>query len=341
MTDSGATKQVAVIGAGMAGLTCADRLHRGGLSVTVFEKSRGPGGRLSTRRGDDGVSYDHGAQYFTAHSPDFISAVLEWSRAGWVRAWDVTPAVIDASEGPSRRDPEGSSHESVRMVGVPTMNTPLKMLSLGIDCRFSTRVGTIQPPESSGKVRLVDESDRSLGDFDRVVVAAPAPQSAELLKAGWPTLAARIGTARLAPCWAVMAQYRNRIRAPFDCAFVNGGPLAWVARNSAKPSRAGTETWTLHASPDWSRIHLEDSPETVLSYLLAAFGEAVPASREQQPTSAAAHRWRYSLVERAVGEPCLADGPIVACGDWCLGSRVEDAWTSGVAAAAAVQRRLE
>ena len=55
---------VAIIGAGIAGLSCAAALQQGGLEVSLFEKSRGPAGRMSTRRGDD-WQCDHGAQYFT------------------------------------------------------------------------------------------------------------------------------------------------------------------------------------------------------------------------------------------------------------------------------------
>ena len=41
---------IAVIGAGIAGLVCAQQLSQAGYSVVVVEKSRGLGGRLATRR---------------------------------------------------------------------------------------------------------------------------------------------------------------------------------------------------------------------------------------------------------------------------------------------------
>ena len=52
----------AVIGAGIAGLSCATVLQQAGLKVSLFDKSHGPAGRMSTRRGD-GWQCDHGAQY--------------------------------------------------------------------------------------------------------------------------------------------------------------------------------------------------------------------------------------------------------------------------------------
>jgi renalase len=58
-------KDIAIIGAGIAGLACAQRLQDGGCSVTLFDKGRGAGGRMATRRvttpfGE--IAFDHGAQ---------------------------------------------------------------------------------------------------------------------------------------------------------------------------------------------------------------------------------------------------------------------------------------
>ena len=45
------------------------------------------------------------------------------------------------------------------------------------------------------------------------------------------------------------------------------------------------------------------------------------------------HRWRYARVERASEIEFLIDRGkgLAACGDWCLGNRVEDAFLSGLA----------
>ncbi|MCU0764322.1 MAG: FAD-dependent oxidoreductase, partial [Hydrogenophaga sp.] len=59
-----APRHIAVIGGGMAGVVCARTLVQAGHRVTLLEKSRGFGGRMSTRRTEFG-SFDHGAQYFT------------------------------------------------------------------------------------------------------------------------------------------------------------------------------------------------------------------------------------------------------------------------------------
>ena len=83
----------AVVGAGMAGITCARTLVQAGHRVTVFEKSRGPGGRMATRDSEFG-SFDHGAQYFTVRDERFEQALA--TASGLVRPWSAnTVRVLD------------------------------------------------------------------------------------------------------------------------------------------------------------------------------------------------------------------------------------------------------
>ena len=58
------TLHIAIIGAGMAGITAARTLVQAGHRVQVFEKSRGAAGRMSTRETVFGT-FDHGTQYLS------------------------------------------------------------------------------------------------------------------------------------------------------------------------------------------------------------------------------------------------------------------------------------
>eukprot|EP01031_Cornospumella_fuschlensis_P052994 gene52994-64738_t len=68
------TLNIAIIGAGIAGITAARTLAQAGHHVHVFEKSRGAGGRMSTRLSNFGT-FDHGAQYFTVRDARFAQAL--------------------------------------------------------------------------------------------------------------------------------------------------------------------------------------------------------------------------------------------------------------------------
>jgi predicted NAD/FAD-dependent oxidoreductase len=337
---------IAIIGAGMAGLACARALADAGVSVTVFEKSRGPGGRMSARRTENGGSFDHGAQYFTAWGGALQAATAAWARAGAAGEWEPDVAVIPPGSKPRFTPPANPGPAANRRwVGVPGMNAPLKELSRGVTCLFGTRIESVAA--EPGGILLRDGAGMVNGPFAALVCSAPAPQTAELLASIAPDVARMAGHARMSPCWAVMAEFDAPVPVAFDAAFVNEGALGWMARNSSKPGRPAGEAWILHASHEWSESHVDMQPHEAGAALIAEFarvlaphdGLVLPA-----PRAVSTHRWRFAITRTPVGRPCLAaEGsgtPVVACGDWCLGPRVEDAHTSGLAAASFVLENL-
>lgn len=311
--------RVAVVGAGVAGLLCARTLHDHGVKVTVFEKARGPGGRTSTRR-RDGVRFDHGAQYFSARDPVFARYVESWAEDGIVAPWDAR--FVTLRDGAVTRD----QPRAARWVATPKMSALASHLAADLDVRYGRRVTSLEPGWT------LHAEDGALGQFDHVLLSAPAPQSAALLEGT--ALEGRLDDVALAPCWAVMVRLSDRLDPGWDAARVEGGPLAWIARDASKPERGGAETWVLHASPAWSEAHLEDGADDVAADLAGAFSTLTGAA----PTEAVAHRWRHARTLSALGEPCLFEEAVGlgVCGDWCLDAKVEAAFRSGAALAGRV-----
>lgn len=316
----------AVIGAGVAGLSCAGRLRDAGARVTVFDKARGPGGRLSTARGDDWQA-DQGAQYFTARDPAFRRALRQWEEAGVAAAWRGRLVWLE-EDGGTRVVDDGRP----RYVGTPRMTAISRYLSQGLDVRPAVRVGGLQR-EANG-VRLRDVAGDDLGLFGRVVVAVPAPQAESLLRVAAPVLAGQAAEAVMQGCWSVVVSAPGMREASFDAAFVRNRPLRWISRDASKPGRPDNHAWVLHASADWTERHMARPAEWVTEQLLACFREAVSAEIGSL-TVLRAHRWRYASSRSPLQQAFLldADGIFGACGDWCNGDRVEGAWLSGQALA--------
>ena len=163
-SDSGGTPpRVAVVGAGISGLTAASRLARGGCAVTVYETGRGPGGRTSTRRaGPDGAGwqFDHGAQYFSAKDPAFRAIVEDWRAEGLVAEWTGVFGTLDATTGTFVREDAQETKE--RWVGTPSMNAIAKGLSrrAGISLVTSRRVTSFEggPGVGDGSWTVVHRS---------------------------------------------------------------------------------------------------------------------------------------------------------------------------------------
>lgn len=299
---------IVIIGSGMAGLACARRLAEAGLSPVVLDKGRGIGGRVATRREGD-LQFDHGAQYVNAHGVDFAAVLRGLSVAGW-------------------QDGTGRIHS----VGVPGMSALPKGLGLGLDIRQGVQVAGLQQDGDGWLVQVEGAVLRAA----RVVVTVPAPQVAGLLGQGHP-LVADLAPVRLAPCLTLMAAVAAP--PPFIARQDPDDPLSWIAQDSSKPGRPqGDATqWVAQAGEAFSLAHLDKTAEEIAALMLPLLCDRLGVTADRV-TNAAAHRWRYARVTQPLGQPYLssADGTLYLGGDWCIGPRVEAAWTSGTAIADAM-----
>lgn len=319
--------RIGIIGAGITGLACARQLNDCGFDVEVFEKSRGPGGRTSTRRHSD-LRFDHGAQFFTVENPRFEKMTVEWVTRGVVAEWQSRIISIEAMEFVDILP-------QVRYVGVPGMSAMATDLGKGLQLRSGTQVIAVDRNSSGWTIETEDRE--YVGPFETLVVTLPAPQSAGILSKH--PFAEVISSVQMTSCWAVMVAFESRVNVQWDGAFVKRSPLAWVARNSSKPGRdTKTDCWVLHANPSWTTAHLEDSWEPTAGELLKAF-QSVIGGQLPAHSYLVAHRWRYSQGADVDNRQMLFDreNRLIVCGDWLAGGKIEDAFLAGIRAANAVQ----
>lgn len=316
---------IAIIGTGIAGITAAHSLQAAGHNVQLFDKSRGSGGRMASKRSDAGA-LDLGAQYFTARDRDFVAAVQQWKARGWVERW--MPSLYHAKDGQLSFSPD----EQERWVGTPRMSSISRAMLGGMPVQFSCRITEVF--RGSQHWSLLDSEGNSHGPFCHVIVATPAPQASALLSAA-PKLASTAAGVLMEPTWAIALAFAEPLHTEVDGCFVHDNALDWLARNRSKPGRdTHLDTWVLHASSQWSKQHIDLSKEAVIEQLHGAFAEligcAVPA-----PVFSVAHRWLYARPATAHQWGALADTDLglYACGDWCSSGRVEGAWLSGQEAA--------
>jgi photolyase PhrII len=319
--------QVAVIGAGLSGLVAARALADHGHQVHVFEKARGFGGRMAARRLESG-SFDHGAQYFTVRDARFRTWVDSWLQMGVAQRWEGRIGVLHHG---AFRD-ERQCHD--RFVAVPGMSALAGHLARGMTVGLSTTIRQIR--KTGPRIALIDADGGLWENYDTLIVSTPPLQAAQLL-AGQTRLTEPINSVAMTPCWAVMLAYDQPLALPFDGAFVQNSEIAWMARNTSKPERGGDECWVLHASSDWSQVHIGSAPERVITWLSDAFSTAAGLPLPD-PKSASAHLWRYAQAQQPLAVECLWDprSRIGVCGDWSNGSRIEGAFLSGAAMAGRV-----
>ena len=327
---------IAIVGAGLSGLTCARQLQSNGHAVVIYEKSRAVSGRMSTRQNELG-GFDHGAQYFTVSSPAFKKATTQWSKAGWIASWAPRLAVLDHGKTSA---PSAAARRKPRWVAQPGMRSLGVHLAEGLDVRTGQLVRTIAREGDKWQLAVQCDSvpvDATAGPFDAVMIAVPADQAIALLAAE-PDFAAQADSARLAPCWTLMMAFPESLGLPYDAAWVDHSRLGWIAQDATKPGRRPGEHWIAQATADWSIEHLEDDPERAKEKLLKAFHDAT--GTHVQPVFSAVHRWRYSQALQPLRADCLWQPALQlgACGDWFTAGldgmgRIENAYLSGMALA--------
>lgn len=315
---------IAIIGAGIAGLTALQSLKEAGHSVTVFDKSRGSGGRLSSKKTGES-SWDMGAQYLRAHTPEFQQTLEQWEANGWVAEWSLTPWSID---GESRT---ASADDVKRYVGMPRMTgLSRQLLAAADDFITSTRITEVL---FDGEWILISEEGDRFGPFSEIVLNMPPEQARDLIPET-SSLHGAVDDLPMNPCWTLLLGFDQALDTPMDGAFVKSGPLAWIARNNSKPGRDPREAWVIQASHDWSQAHVDAPREQVIEQLSAAFAKALGLAL---PPAADVwvHRWLFSVPAKAPKLGALRDEThnLTVCGDWCERPSVEGAWISGQHAA--------
>ncbi|MBO0950940.1 NAD(P)/FAD-dependent oxidoreductase [Fibrella forsythiae] len=315
-----------ILGAGLAGLTAARELTRQGHTVLIFDKGRGVGGRLATRRIADGRA-DHGAQYFSARSPEFAALTQEMQHAGVVSNWHV-----------EQSDPASFQHP--RFVGTDGMSSIAKYLATDVHVQTGKRAVAVKQVPQGWAVTFDDGQTIAA---DSLLVTLPAPQALALWQESGleldPSEKAILNAIHYQPCLAVLLQLSqpSNVPTPGGLKLPADSPVSWVADNQQKGISPAVPTVTLHASHSYSQQHLDDTDlKALLPELVAAAAAYVSSETviDQQ-----IHRWRYSNATERYSEPFLAastPAPLLFGGDGFGQGNVEGAFLSGLAMAKAI-----
>jgi predicted NAD/FAD-dependent oxidoreductase len=342
-------KQIAIVGAGIAGVACARTLVQAGHQVTLFEQGASIGGRMATRSSAFGT-FDSGVQYFTVRDPRFAKALdttpnlcKPWS-ANTVRVLDEHGRVAAAGL------PARESH----WVAAPGMSALTSRWALPLmaqhNVELETRVVHLDRDVLNAQHwQLHTEGpggeQHVFSGFDTVLMAMPAEPARLLLHTSQTAdkLAQQLDMVKMAPCWTLMLAFPHAVQPglttlgpQWNAARSTHHRLAWLARESSKPGRNAVERWTVQASAAWSQEHLEDDALRVQAKLLKAFSEVTGI--RAMPAYLDTKRWRYAQTLVPLGRSHLFDRKtgLGVCGDWCLGHRVENAFISGLELALAV-----
>ena len=306
--------KIAIIGAGLAGLTLAKRLSSAH-EVSIYEKARGPGGRMSTRRADP-YAFDHGAQYFTVETDRFRDFLQPFRDKDLITRW---PKQVECVGGARLSEKE-------KLVAAPGMNGLCKALADDLPVQAGVHIDHLE--RDGGGWLLVDKAGARLGPFDWVISSAPSVQTAALFPdafSGQTTL----DQTEMTGCFALMLGFETPLELPWTALKSGTAPIGWMAVNSSKPGRPEPYSILVQSDNEWAEQHLEDDPDEIRAILLEA-ASALARTDLSGASHQVLHRWRYAATRTPAGAPYLIDQDLqlAACGDWCLGGKVEAAFLS-------------
>ncbi len=312
--------RVAVVGAGVAGCVLSEHLLKQGHQVCLFEKSRGVGGRLNTKRLPWGAP-DLGAQYFTARSPRFAAQVERWCHQGIASRWKFQPHKLE--NGQLRTSPD----DTPRYVGSGKMHQVLLPLSEQLEFVTQTQINQIAC--TNGQWSLSDQHENGWHGFDRLVLAIPAAQAKVLL--GERALGQAIPDAVLTPCAALAVHTKALVDDTIQGVFGEGA-FSWLGRVDSKPGRNAPgpqqQIWVLHASDQLSETLDKTQGERLLDeghrWLTQVIGNFELLNHY-------VHYWRYARQAVNIDAPgVLTDGSLAIIGDWTLGGKIQGAYESAM-----------
>ena len=311
----------AIVGAGLAGLTCAHTLKEAGISSLLFDKARGPGGRLASRRRLD-TTLDLGCQALSARQPEFRQQLEDWEHQGLVQPWQ-----------------EQADH----WCALPRMSALTRSLAEKQELMTSTRIQRLMRQED-GSWMLDDERGQLWGPFKGVILATPASQAAPLLQPLSTSLYASVQAVEEQPLWVGYFIAPPGLQPGKSLLQPASPELRRITCLNGKPGQASDlQRWVVEASPEWSRVHLEATAAEVASALFELFKQEAGSSACSRLLLLEAHRWLYGQAVNPLGVGYLSDPALrlYVIGDYCQGSDAEAAWNSGRLLGKALRKTIQ
>jgi renalase len=338
---------IAVIGAGMAGLACAQQLTQAGYSVVVVEKSRGLGGRVATRR-LHGTIADHGA-CFLKPNDEFLSQFVEsLCQRDILRIWE-GEFVEQSGDAAGNIQPSSSQPRYIAPAGMSAIAKPLAQ---GLNVILNQRVIAINPTLNH-QWYLTLSANNEFITAKALVIAIPAPQALELLEPLENNLIDiefinQLRSVNFIPSISVMAGYPTTSQPlpPWQAFTLEQNPiLGWIGFDSSKRLDASQPVFVVQSSANFATEHIDtEDLQPVGNQMLQTAAKLTELPWLENPEWLQVHRWRYAFPNNPLSAACLTAEtplPLVCCGDWCGGNLIPGAIKSGLAAAKYINQKMK
>jgi predicted NAD/FAD-dependent oxidoreductase len=316
-------KKIAIIGAGIAGLTIAKKLANFN-QITIFDKSRGIGGRMATKRTDN-YHFDHGAQFFTAKSKKFKNFCQQAKNDGIIEDWNCNFAEIDQEKITRKWQ---FNDKKPHFVAKPQMNSLCKYIAKDLNIELKKQIQKID--FSHQKWSLTTSEDEVFNNFDYLIIAIPSHQAINLVPKNFKYFDI-ISKIKMLGCFTLMLGFKQKITTQFEAALVKKSIISWISVNSSKPERPKAFSLVVNSSNKWADENIEEDLDIVKEKMTNSLNKIVKFDLDKIKYHNI-HRWKYANSPLTKGRKSLFDPNINLglCGDWFISGRVENAFLSAL-----------
>ncbi len=278
--------KIVIVGAGISGLAIAKALQqRPSVEVQIFEKSKGVGGRLATRRFEHGA-FDHGAQFYSL-SPATESLHRQWITKGSAEYWFE-----------DRHRPKFRGHHGMTSIA--------KMMADSLKIDFATKIIGIGRKDNRWLLELEDKDPQWA---DQVVLTVPLPQALELLTASQIAFPEELSSIHYAKALVGLFQGsagKTLSTTPWGYLEPSAPNPIFSITDLQKKGMATKPAFTVTMSPDFSEKYFADSDEVISDALCAS---VLKYQSDFAWTDFQLKKWRYSHPLTIAASPSMEIAP--------------------------------
>ena len=318
----------AIVGAGIAGLTLANRLSSLGYRLAVFEKARGTGGRLSSKRAindqQQAMAFDLGCTSFSGKSEEFQKQLDQWHLCGVIEPW------LENKQG------------GTEYVATPRNSGLTRHLSKEVSCHYSTKIDSIEKCEDVWKLTYSNNDGDGRTDVfaKHIVLAIPSAQAYDLLPeqpALMNQMRDKINNVTLNPQWVLGLEITNDISQLSNLSFPKNDVIYSISIETSKPSREhsrDSQVLQVQATTQWSHDHIDAEKQKIESDMVKALEEIL--NQPVKSTNRYVHRWLYSTVKNGISNinsNYINESGLSVIGDYFSNEHfgIEASWHSAIA----------
>jgi len=326
---------IGIIGASISGLIAGKRLADAGHDVTIIEKNRSLGGRLSTIE-LDGMNMDVGISHFEGTSKTFNTFIDDLKTQGIVKDWTDEFSLYDGTEFHAV-DP--NADPKMNYVGVQGNQNIAQKLSRWVDIKSEEQAGGltyIGPDRSKKRSWMINLTDISVFECDAVIIATPAVEAYGIIQTVQNRTATRkiiryIDEVRYDGCISLACTFNHKVPV-WDAIEVSHNDIQLITNESSKRGSAENTGLVFYSSPEFYRKYAQKGDEKTIQALLESASEIVDFNI-LQPKSTYLRHWKYFEARNPIDEYFMElemnEAPLALIGDYFNGTSLDDAFVSG------------